>query len=54
MSNSNEELQKKVEELNEKVGQVVEAQKKEILSEFNPAIGLVGETLFSYRSKGSD
>ena len=54
MSNSNEELQKKVEELNDKVGQVVEAQKKEILSEFNPAIGLVGETVFSYRSKGSN
>ncbi|MGP8155191.1 MAG: hypothetical protein ACLQBQ_13825 [Smithella sp.] len=54
MSNSNEELQKKVDELNDKVGQVVEAQKKEILSEFNPAIGLVGETIFSYRSKGSD
>ena len=41
-------------ELSEKVDQVVEAQKKTLMSEFNPAIGLVGETVFSYRSKGSD
>jgi hypothetical protein len=41
-------------ELNEKVNQVVEAQKKTLPGEFNPAIGLVGETIFSYRSKGSD
>src|SRR5438093_4257415 len=41
-------------ELNAKVDQVVEAQKKVRPSEFNPAIGLVGETIFSYRSKGSD
>lgn len=41
-------------ELNEKVDSVVEAQTKERPSEFNPAIGLVGETVFSYRSKGSD
>ncbi|HTP65822.1 MAG TPA: hypothetical protein VMJ66_10570 [Geobacteraceae bacterium] len=45
-----EEMQKKVEELNEKVEQVVETQKKEIPGIFNPAIGLVGETIFSYRS----
>ena len=45
------ELKQKVDELNEKVDQVVEAQKKEIPSVFNPAIGLVGETIFSYRSK---
>ena len=45
-----EEMQKKVEELNEKVDQVVETQKKEIPGIFNPAIGLVGETIFSYRS----
>jgi hypothetical protein len=43
-----------VKELNEKVDSVVEAQTKVRPSEFNPAIGLVGETLFSYRSKGSD
>jgi hypothetical protein len=41
-------------DLNEKVDQVVEAQKKTLPSEFNPAIGFVGETIFSYRSKGSD
>jgi hypothetical protein len=41
-------------ELNKKVEQVVEAQKKVLPSEFNPSIGLVGETIFSYRSKGSD
>jgi len=42
-----------MQELNQKVDQVVEAQKKTLLSEFNPAIGLVGETIFSYRSRGS-
>ena len=41
-------------QLNEKVDQVVEAQKKVLPGEFNPAIGLVGETVFSYRSRGSD
>ena len=41
-------------ELNTKVDNVVEAQKKIRPSEFNPSIGLVGETIFSYRSKGSD
>jgi hypothetical protein len=40
--------------LNDKVNEVVEAQKKNLMSEFNPAIGLVGETIFSYDSKGSD
>ena len=40
-------------ELKDKVDQVVEAQKKVLPSEFNPSIGLVGETIFSYRSKGS-
>jgi len=43
-----------VKELNEKVDAVVEAQTKVRPNEFNPAIGLVGETLFSYRSKGAD
>jgi uncharacterized coiled-coil protein SlyX len=42
-----------VEELNKKVDSVVEAQKKVRPSEFNPSIGLVGETLFSYRTKSS-
>jgi len=41
-------------ELSEKVESVVEAQKKSLPSEFNPAIGLVGDTVFSYRSKGSE
>ncbi|MDB6025685.1 MAG: hypothetical protein JWM68_1908 [Verrucomicrobiales bacterium] len=43
-----------LDDLNQKVDSVVEAQKKTRLSEFNPAIGLVGETLFSYRSRGSE
>jgi hypothetical protein len=41
-------------ELSEKVDQVAEAQKKTLMSEFNPAIGLVGETVFGYRTRGSD
>jgi hypothetical protein len=49
---TDQELQQKVQELNEKVDQVVETQKKEIPSIFNPAIGFVGETIFSYRSQG--
>jgi hypothetical protein len=48
-----EEVQQQVQELNEKVNEVVEAQRKVLPSEFNPSIGLVGETIFSYRSKGS-
>lgn len=40
--------------LNEKIKQLTEAQRKVLPSEFNPAIGLVGETVFSYRSRGSD
>ena len=42
-----------VQELKEKVDQVVEAQKKYVPSVFNPSIGFVGETIFSYNSKGS-
>jgi hypothetical protein len=41
-------------QLNEKVDSVVESQKKVRPNEFNPSIGLVGETVFSYRSKGND
>jgi predicted esterase YcpF (UPF0227 family) len=44
----------KLKELSDKVDQVVEAQKKTLMSEFNPAIGLVGDMVFSYRSKSSD
>ena len=40
-------------ELSDKVDNVIEAQKKTLPSEFNPAIGLVGETIFSGQSKGS-
>jgi uncharacterized coiled-coil protein SlyX len=48
-----QQMQQQVEELKEQVGQVVEAQRKVLPSEFNPSIGLVGETIFSYRSRGS-
>ena len=41
-------------ELNTKVDQVVEAQKQVRPSAFNPSIGFVGETIFSYSSQGSD
>lgn len=44
----------KIKELSDKVENVVEAQKKTLPGEFNPAIGFVGETVSSYRSKGSD
>ena len=49
-----EQMQQQVKELNEKVDQVVEAQKKNILSIFNPAIGLVTEIIPSYTSQGSN
>ena len=48
-----DQVQQEVEELKEQVGSVAEAQQKKLPSEFNPAIGLVGETIFSYRSQGS-
>ncbi len=48
-----EQVQQQVEELKEQVSSVAEAQQKKLPSEFNPAIGLVGETIFSYRSQGS-
>jgi hypothetical protein len=47
------ETQGQMQELNEKVDQVVEAQRKVLPSEFNPSIGLVGETVFSYRSRNN-
>ncbi|MGD0398222.1 MAG: hypothetical protein ABSC04_04855 [Syntrophobacteraceae bacterium] len=50
---STEQVQHEVEELKEQVSSVLEAQQKKLPSEFNPAIGLVGETVFSYRSQGS-
>ena len=48
------ETAEQIKELNEKVDSVVEAQTKTRPNEFNPAIGLVGETIVSYRSKGSE
>ena len=53
-SSTNAMTQQQIRELNNKVESVAEAQKKTLMSEFNPAIGLVGETIFSSRSKGSD
>ncbi|MGA2401129.1 MAG: hypothetical protein ABSG91_05405 [Syntrophobacteraceae bacterium] len=50
---STEQVQHEVEELKEQVSSVLEAQQKKLPSEFNPAIGLVGETVFSYSSHGS-
>jgi uncharacterized coiled-coil protein SlyX len=47
------EIKQQVKELKEKVEQVAEAQKKEIASVFNPSIGLVGETIFSYNNRKS-
>jgi hypothetical protein len=46
--------QEQVKELDEKVNRVVEAEKKTLLSEFNPAIGFVGETIFQYSSKSQN
>ncbi len=48
------DMQQQVQELKDKVEQVVEAQSKSFPGIFNPAIGLVGETIFGYRSKGKD
>ncbi len=41
-------------ELSDKVDNVVEAQKKSLPGEFNPAIGLVGDFLSSYHSQSAD
>ncbi len=49
-----EQVQKQIRTLNEKVDEVAEAQKKSVPSVFNPSIGFVGETIFSYSSKGSE
>lgn len=45
------EIRQQVQELKEKVEQVAEAQTRTFPSIFNPAIGIVGETIFGYRSK---
>jgi hypothetical protein len=44
----------KVEALEKRVDELTEASKKTFASQFNPAIGFVGDTVFSYRSNGSD
>lgn len=41
-------------ELSDKVDNVVEAQKKSLPGEFNPAIGLVGDFVSSYHSQSAD
>ena len=46
-------IREQVKELKEKVEQVAEAQRKEVLSVFNPSIGLVGETIFSHNNRTS-
>jgi hypothetical protein len=43
-----------IKELSDKVDSVVEAQKKTLPGEFNPAIGFVGELVSSYHSQGAD
>ncbi len=48
------QMQQQVQELKEKVEQVVETQKKSVLSVFNPSIGFVSETIFCYSNKGSN
>jgi uncharacterized coiled-coil protein SlyX len=48
------EVQQQVQELKEQVEGVAEAQRREVPSVFNPAIGFVGETIFSYNSRGSN
>ena len=41
-------------ELSDRLDEVVKAQQQVRPNAFNPSIGLVGETVFSYRTKGSD
>ena len=43
-----------IKELSDKVDNVVEAQKKTLPGDFNPAIGFVGELVSSYHSTGAD
>ena len=45
-------LEDTVQEQSQTIDQLAETQKREIPGIFNPAIGLVGETIFSYRSQG--
>lgn len=50
----NSSTAQKIKELSDKVDSVIKSQTKVLPSEFNPSIGLVGETLFSYRSQGAE
>jgi len=50
---TNQALAAPLQEMGEKVAQVVEAQKKVRPSEFNPSIGFVGDTLFSYNRRAA-
>jgi hypothetical protein len=45
--------QEQMKQLHEEVDRVMAAQKKSLPGEFNPALGLVGETIFSHRSGSS-
>jgi hypothetical protein len=47
-----EDLQEQIQELNAKVNLISGAQKQTRPNEFNPSIGLVGEVVTSYRTKG--
>ena len=44
----------KIEELQQRVDALTESSKKSFAGQFNPAFGFVGETIFGYRSTGSD
>ncbi len=46
-------LEQQVQELTERVDQVAETQKKFVPSVFNPSIGFVGESVFSYNNRPS-
>jgi len=51
---TNAAIAERLDELDTKVGSVIESQKKVRPGEFNPSIGFVGETIFSYNSKNSN
>lgn len=47
-----QDLEEKIQELTERVNSISDAQKQSKPNEFNPSIGLVGEVVTSYRTKG--
>jgi hypothetical protein len=51
---TNQIVQDQLKELSDRTDSIIEAQKKVRPGEFNPAIGLVGETIFSYQSRASN